>query len=123
MPLTCHMGAKQSPAVDTALRERIADNLHAFMQAPGSLYTSAHALSVATKGRVSAQTIRNLLLPEQRVLAAGRQAGYPRLDTLSEVLMPLRREVWELLHPDINIVSENGLPRVPRRDRFCRYMD
>lgn len=80
----------------------IARNLARFMDEPGCPYSNANALSVATKGRVSPGTIRNLRNPEKRTTMPERTDGYPRIDTLEAVVTPLGRQVWELLHPDID---------------------
>lgn len=81
------------------LNETIARNLARFMAEPG-MPSNANALSVKTGGKVSPQTIRNLLDPRQR-WTGGKLDGYPKIDTLQAVLEPLGRSVWELLHPDI----------------------
>lgn len=80
----------------------IARNLKRFMAAPGCLYPNANALSVATNGKVSPGTIRNLREPEKRTTMPERTEGYPRIDTLETVASLLGREVWELLHPDLD---------------------
>ncbi len=82
------------------LNEIVSDNLRFFMKRSANCQ-NANALAVASRGRVSAGTVRNLLDKRKRTTTLEKQEGYPQLDTVAAVAEVLGREVWELLHPDI----------------------
>ena len=62
-------------------------------------YKNANALAGAAK--LSPNTVRNYMDPEKRTVTEGKPLGFPTLDKLAKLAKPLRCEVWELLHPDI----------------------
>ena len=77
----------------------LARNLDYLMKLPGAHYPNANALGNAIG--MSPNTIRNLLHPERRPSHGEKPLGFPTIDTLQKVAEKLGREVWELLHPDI----------------------
>lgn len=77
----------------------LAGNIQFFMDRAESNYRNANALAVAAK--ISPNTVRNLLHPKRRTVTSAKPDGFPTLDKLLAISIPLGCEVWELLHPDI----------------------
>ena len=69
------------------------------MAVPGCEYRNANLL--AKKASVAPNTVRNFLDPKKRTVTTTKPDGFPTLDKLEKLAEPLKCEVWELLHPDI----------------------
>jgi hypothetical protein len=81
----------------------LANNLRFFMQR-SKLYKNANALGVAAK--VAPNTVRNLLDPKKRTVTAEKPEGFPNIDKLVPIAQALNCQVWELLHPDIELAMK-----------------
>lgn len=85
-----------------ALKVTLAENLRWFMALPNCAYPNPNALATATKGAVSANTVRNILDPKRRTVTAKKGDGGPTLEKLEALAERLPDcQPWMLLHPDL----------------------
>lgn len=84
-----------------SINDIVARNLAYFMERSVE-YKNANALG-NTDG-LSPNTVRHLLGKKQRTVTAKKPVGYPTLDKLVAVAGRLKIEVWQLLHPEIELV-------------------
>lgn len=84
------------------MRAVLSENLAYFMARDDSLYPNANKLALATNGKVSANTIRNILYPTRRTTTAKKPEGSPTLEKIETLASKLPKcEPWMLLHPDL----------------------
>lgn len=85
------------------LQQVVAGNLDYFMKRDDCLYPNANALSKATNGKVSPNTIRYLLDPKRRTVTTKKGEGYPTIEKLESLAQKLPKcETWMLLHPELD---------------------
>lgn len=88
-----------------ALATILSENLRYFMQREDCAYPNPNALATATKGAVSANTVRNILNPKKRTTTATKPDGVPTLDKLEALAKKLPKcEMWMLVHPELQRV-------------------
>lgn len=75
-----------------AAQDILARNLQGLMERSKDL-TSAAAIERATNKEVTANTVRNMLLPERGIS--------PTVRSVAQVASLFDREAWELLHPNL----------------------
>jgi hypothetical protein len=77
----------------------LSKNIQYFMGLPDCPHKTANALGKAAK--LNPGTVRNYIHPTKRTVTRGKPQGFPLIDKLARLCGPLKCEVWELLHPDI----------------------